>query len=69
MITHKVGEIFQFKNEFLKVVEMHGCSACYFNELCDESDRCSRQRDVIGLCDTSREDRKSIQFINVETFK
>lgn len=59
---HKVGDIFQFENEFLKVVERVGCDNCYFRKLAI----CGSIRSRIGQCGCSRADGRSVQFVNIE---
>lgn len=56
----KIGEIFEYNDEFFQCVESSGCALCAFNETdCDDIDT--------GCCEVNtRSDRKSVIFKRLE---
>lgn len=63
-----IGNVFQVKNEFLKVIEQETCVGCYFClENPDHTYSCTCDKDIPGPCAESfREDKTSVIFINIE---
>ena len=70
-MERKIGEEFKYNGVRLKVVEVGGCDKCYFRNLKPYSGACiiGEQYNIHGCCNTTRSDRKSVQFIKVEDMK
>lgn len=58
-ITRPIGEIYEYNNVTLQVVERRGCEGCYFYHFAN----CMNKRRITGHCGhLLREDRKSVIF-------
>jgi hypothetical protein len=71
MMERKVGDIFNYEGNTLKVISGFGCEKCYFNShksslTCGVSDHLK----VTGYCSVSnREDHDSVEFVKVNNME